>query len=338
MSLYIDRKYVLLASPQLSHFKQKSDYLFNCRCPICGDSKKNKNKARGYFYRTKDHILYKCHNCHASMSLGNFLKAIDTFLFDQYRIEVYKEANPTNVPVPAYDKLIHKPVFNYNEVGGDLYKIPSIASLPNGHFAKEYVAGRRIPEKYWKELFFAEDFRKFIDETFPEHNKNLKTGEPRLIIPFFNEKKILQGCQGRAFGKDQIRYITIRASDDMKKVFGLDRIDFTKPIHVVEGPLDSLFLENSIATMDASLHRVIGIVGDYDYIFVHDNEPRNKEILKAMRQTIETGKKVCIWSNDIEQKDINDMVLAGLKPQEIIYERQFSGMKAKLEFEMWRKA
>lgn len=332
MSLYVDRKYVVLASPQLDHFKQKGDYLFNCRCPICGDSKKNKSKARGYFYRNRDHILYKCHNCHVSLPLGKFLQTIDPFLFDQYRVEVYKEANPTNTPMPDYDKLIHKPVFEHKPIN-----LPPIASLPNGHFAKDYVMGRDIPEARWSDLYFAEDFRKFIDEAFPEHNKKLKTGEPRLIIPFFDEKNILQGVQGRAFGKDQIRYITIRASDDMKKVFGLNRIDFTKPIHVVEGPLDSLFLENSIATMDASLHRVIEMVGDYDYVFVHDNEPRNKEIVKAMRRTIDTGKKVCIWSGDIEQKDINDMVLAGLEPQEIIRKRTYQGLTAKLEFEMWRK-
>lgn len=333
MSLYIDRKYVLLLSPQLSHFKQKGDYLFNCRCPICGDSKKNKSKARGYFYRVKDHILYKCHNCHVSMSLGNFLKTVDAFLYDQYRVEVYKEANPTNVPRPDYDKLIKKPVFDHRPI-----RLPTIASLPNGHFAKDYVIQRGIPEKRWGDLYFAEDFKKFIDETFPKHDKKLKAGEPRLILPFFDEKKILQGVQGRALDNSGIRYITIRANETMKKVFGLDRIDFTKPIFVVEGPLDSLFLQNSIATMDASLYRVLEMVGDYDYVFVHDNEPRNKEILKAMNRSINSGKKVCIWPANIEEKDINDMVLAGLKPQEIIFEHIHEGLSAKLEFEMWRKA
>lgn len=333
MSLYIDRKYVLLASPQLELFKQKGDYVFNCRCPICGDSKKKKTKTRGYFYRTKDHILYKCHNCHVSMSLGNFLKTVDPYLFDQYRIEVYTEANPTNTPKPDYDQLIKKPVFEHKPIN-----LPTIESLPNGHYAKDYVIGRDIPQERWKDLYFAEDFKQFIDETFPEHNKKLIEGESRLILPFFDEKNILQGVQGRALDESKIRYITIRANEDMKKVFGLNRIDFTKPIYVVEGPIDSLFLENSIATMDASLYRVLEIVGNYDYVFVSDNEPRNKEILKAMRRNIESGKKVCIWPSNIEAKDINDMVLSGLNPQKIIDEHTYQGLKAKLEFEMWRKA
>lgn len=333
MSLYIDRKYAMMLSPQLELFKQKKDYEFNFRCPICGDSKKKKTKARGYLYRRQDHFLFKCHNCFRSLTFGQFLKQVDPYLYDQYRVEVYKEANPTNTPEPDYGKLIKRPVFEIKQIN-----LPTIESLSKGHLAREYVALRKIPVDRWKDLYFAEDFKKFIDETFPAHDKKLIEGEPRLILPFYDEKNILQGVQGRALDGSKIRYITIRASEDMKKVFGLDRVDFTKPIYVVEGPIDSLFLKNSVASMDASLYRVIEMVGDYDYVFVHDNEPRNKEILKAMSRSINSGKKVCIWPSNIEAKDINDMVLSGLDPQKIIDEHTYQGLKAKLEFEMWRKA
>ena len=123
----------------------------------------------------------------------------------------------------------------------------------------------------------------------------------------------------------------------MTKVFGLDLIDFTKPINVVEGPIDSMFLQNSLATMDSALYRVIETVGEHDYVFIFDNEPRNKDVLKTMRKTINMGRKVVIFPSSIKEKDINDMVLAGHNIFKIIEARTFQGPRAMLEFEMWSK-
>lgn len=332
MSLYIDRKYVLLVSTKLEHFKQKSEYLFNCRCKLCGDSKKHTHKTRGYFYRVKGNLFYKCHNCHASMSLGTFLKTVDPNLFSEYQMDRYKEESCGNVARPSFDFVTSRPVFEKKAT----INLPTIASLPDGHFAKEYIRGRKIPEKRWTDLYFAENFKSFCDEMYPKHDKKLLE-EPRLVIPFFDSKKILQGVQGRAFGESKIRYITIRAREDMVKVYGLDKVDFKKPIYVVEGPIDSLFLENSIASMDSALHRVIKLIGEHDFVFVYDNEPRNKETTKTMRETISMGKKVCIWPSYIEQKDINEMVLAGHDPQSIIDKHTQQGAKALLDFAVWKK-
>ena len=333
MSLYIDRKYVLLVSTKLEHFKQNSSTIFNCRCKLCGDSKRNKLKARGYFYAKKGKYFYKCHNCHVSMTLGSFLKQIDPTLFSEYQVERYKDENAAVVRKPDFvPPPMIKPVFKSKP-----FDIPTIASLPNDHYAKQYVMERMIPKEYWNDLYFANDFRMFIEKILPNNDKKLKDNEPRLVIPFFDQKNILQGLQGRAFGESQVRYITYRVEEDMIKVFGLNKVDFTKPIMVVEGPIDSMFLKNSLATMDASLSRIIQLIGDYDYVFVHDNEKRNSEIVKSMRQSINTGKKVCIWPSHIAQKDVNDMVVAGLNPQNIISQRTFSGPQAMLELEMWRK-
>ena len=59
------------------------------RCPICGDSKKNKLKKRGYFYR-KTGTFY-CFNCGTSMTGYDFLKAIcpkDVFdrIIQEYKV------------------------------------------------------------------------------------------------------------------------------------------------------------------------------------------------------------------------------------------------------------
>lgn len=337
MSLYIDRKYVQLISPKLEKFHQKSDYLWNFRCPICGDSFKNKQKMRGYIYRRKSDLFFSCHNCGSSISFGNFLKTVDRSLYSQYQLERFKNENSGNIAKPDFSSVKGLPVFEKKiEI-----KLPSIESLPDTHAAKGYVKDRKIPKESWSSLFYTEDFQSFVNEIMPDYDKYLYA-EPRLVIPFYDEKNIFLGLQGRAFVKSKVKYITIKLSDDNKKVFGLNKIDKSKKVYVVEGPIDSLFLQNSIAMMDATLYNVVSSVGNLDYTFIFDNEPRNKDIVKHMQKTIDLGKDICIWPNLVQNsKDINDMVLNGFSPsmlQAIIDQHTYNGLKAKLKFEMWRKS
>ena len=87
---FIDVKYINLLSSRLSKFKRIKADLYNCRCPICGDSQKNKSKARGYFYSVKNNTNFKCHNCGVNISLNNFLKKIDPVVYKQYTFEKFK--------------------------------------------------------------------------------------------------------------------------------------------------------------------------------------------------------------------------------------------------------
>ena len=88
---HIDSKFIGIVSSRLEKFKRVKNNLFNFRCPICGDSQKNKNKTRGYLYNVKANTNFKCHNCGASMSFNNFLKQIDGYLHKQYIMEKFKE-------------------------------------------------------------------------------------------------------------------------------------------------------------------------------------------------------------------------------------------------------
>ena len=330
MSLYIDRKYVSLVSTKLERFSQKNDYLWNMRCPFCGDSRKNKLKARGYFYRKQSNISYLCHNCGSSMSLGNFLKSQDPSLYQQYQLERFKNESSGNVARPDFSIVKSKPVFAKKALD-----LPTIASLSVDHFAKSYCVNRKLPKL--NELYYAEDFLSFIDSVFTNHGKDLPKDDKRLVIPFLDENGVLQGVQGRTLTDSKIRYITIKRDENFKKVFGLNKIDLKKPIYVVEGPLDSMFLPNALATMDSSLVSIINLVGDHDYVFVHDNEPRNKDVLKQVSRSIESGKKVVIWPDTIKEKDVNDMILAGHDVLSVIEKHIYQGLRAKLEFERWRK-
>ena len=335
MSLYIDKKYISLLAPKLDKFRQKSEYLWNFRCPVCGDSQKNKLKMRGYIYRRKSDLFFTCHNCGTGHSFGNLLKMVDRSLHSQYQMERFKNESAGNTAKPDFSMLMEKPVFNTQKK----ITLPNIESLPITQAGRAYVKDRFIPKERWSDLYYAEDFDLFVKDIFPEYDKKLYA-EPRLVIPFYDEKNILLGFQGRALVNSKVKYITIKLSDDNLKVYGLDRVDKTKKIYVVEGPIDSMFLQNSLAMMDASLYNVISTVGNYYYTFVFDNEPRNKDVCKHMQKTIAMGKSICIWPKHLDMKDINEMILRGYSPaviQGIIDSNTFSLLKAQLEFGSWSK-
>lgn len=338
MSLYTDRQYTTLLGMRLEGFLQKKDYLWTCRCPVCGDSKKNKYKTRGYFYRKQNSIFYMCHNCHVSVSLGTLIKQLDPVLFEKYQLETYQNTIRSNTKSPDFSWLKEKPVFTKKHV---VLGLPSLASLPEEHPARVYASSRKLPKL--DRLYYAEDFKSFALANFPDTSSGIKKlvdNDQRIVIPFYDENGVLQGVQGRTITNSKIRYITMKLSDECKKMFGLEKVDFTKPIYVTEGPLDSLFLDNAIATMDSSLHTVIQLVGEYSYVFVFDNEPRNKEVCKMMHKAIATGQKICIWPSNILEKDINDMVISGMsaeKVREVVDLNTFSGLEAQLKFNSWKK-
>lgn len=338
MALYIDTKFIRFLGPRLPLFKQKSEYLWNFRCPICGDSHKSKFKARGYFYRKQDKMFFSCHNCHTSLPFYKFLKQFDKGLSDQYNLENFQDS-VGRIPKKedVYESIREESKILREKLDKPI-DLPSIESLPNEHFAKTFVLNRKIPKEYHKDLFFASDFKEFIKDIYPEKYEFLKEKEPRLVIPFWDDHKNLLGVQGRALDNSKVKYITIKP-DGSKKVFGLDRLDPKKKVYVVEGPIDSMFLDNSLATMDSALYN-IRILLDLDFVFIYDNEPRNKDIVDAIYKTITLNQNVCIWPSHIEQKDINEMVLAGYDPstiQHLIDKNTFSGLRAQLEFSQWKK-
>lgn len=334
MSVFIDKKYVSLLSPKLEQFKQKSEYLWNFRCPVCGDSRKNKLKARGYVYRKKSNLFFMCHNCNASISFANLIKSVDRALYDEYVLESFKNQTHGNTPKPDFSF-----VKNSNPTKKFIENKIVLPTVDENNEAKAYLENRKIPKKYFSQLYYAEDFREFVKNIFPDYEKELYKNEKRIVIPFYDRNNILIGFQGRSILNSKIKYITIKLSEDYDKVFGLNTIDFSKKIYVVEGPFDSMFLENSIAMMDSSLTKAKTVVGDYDYVFIFDNEPRNKQIVNSIDNAIKMGYSVCVWPNHIKQKDINEMILnkySGSEIQSIIDNNTFEDLKARLQFEQWR--
>ena len=336
MSIFIDRTFLLRVSAKLPKFTQKKTDLFNFRCPICGDSSKNKTKARGYVYAKKGNYFFMCHNCGASMSFYNFLDKVDSSILKEYALERYKngEDGKANYTKPTFEVAKGTPTFKTK------IPLPSIQSLPDEHFAKEYVLNRKIPESYFSSLYFSEDFKDFVEVQMKIEKEGLKENDPRLVIPFYNEEKELVSFQGRSLGESKLRYITVKVDENNHKVFGLDRIDLQRDVYVTEGPIDSMFLDNAIATADSNLKSADRVVDKSKLILVFDNEPRNKDICRQMEQAIEEHYRLVIWPEMIEEKDINDMILSGFTSEElqdIMEKNTFQNLRAKMEFINWKK-
>ena len=332
MSSYIDLKFINDLSGRLSQFKKKTDYLYNFRCPHCGDSKKSKSKARAYFYRKKNDMFFKCHNCGLGQNLANFIKFIDPNLYSQYVLERYKNSAPAT-PTPKFD---FKPTkFKDQTILDDL---KSISDLPEDHPARLYCSKRKIPEKYFNILYFADKFGALVNKVKPNTYNN-KSEHPRLIIPFYDPTGKFFAFQGRAFGNEQPKYLTIKLDESKQKIYGLERVNFQEHIYIVEGPVDSLFIKNCVAAAGADLNLKNKIPSE-QITYIFDNEPRNGEIVKRMYDVIEKDFNIVIWPDHMQLKDVNDMILSGLTISEIkdiISKNTFSKLEALTKLNYWKK-
>ena len=319
----IDSKYIGLVSSRLHKFKRVKANLYNFRCPICGDSQKHKNKARGYLYPIKTNTNFKCHNCGASLSFNSFLKQIDPVLHKQYTMEKFKEGfTGKNFVVEEPKFEFKKPIFKKRL---DLPKASEVL------FAKEYLERRKIDPT---QFYFAKRFKEWVN-TQKQTFDTIHRDESRIIIPMYDTERNLIGFQGRSLVPNSVKYITVMLQEEAPKVYGMDQIDKGKSVYVVEGPFDSTFVQNSIA--------LCGSDGDLEYlktcdlVYVYDNEPRNKEIVSRIERCIRDNRRVVIWPNSIEEKDINDMVLAGNNIMPVLESNTYSGLEAQVQFNIWKK-
>ena len=329
---YVEDKYIRFLNTRLDKFKNVKSGLYNFRCPYCGDSKKHRNKARGYFFLKKSEYIFKCHNCGIGRSLGNFLKDQAPDLHDQFVLEKYRAGatgKGRHTPNPKYKSA--KP--NFISKVADL---ESIADLNKKHAAREYLEKRQIPQEKLSSLYYTDRFKTWINSKKPGTFKSLQNDRGRIIIPLIDEDGNWFGVQGRSLlPNTTMRYITIIFNDDKQKVFGLSNVKKDKPIHIVEGPFDSLFLENSVAMVGSDFNP--RSFDWSDYIWVYDNEPRNRQIVERISDTIDRGDKVVIWPQQVTKKDINDMILVGQNPQKIIENNTYQGIQAKIKLTEWKR-
>ncbi len=326
----------------MRNFKQKKDYLWNFSCPICGDSKKNLSKARGYVFQKGTNLFFNCHNCGVGTNLGNLIKQVDPSLHKEYVLERYKSGesgfsnfkSPSfDIPAPRFDKVAKEKHFEHAEW---------VSKLSSEHFCLVYCTNRRFLSIMVDTLLFTPNYKKFCDALVPNHGKEI-TADARLVIPFYDKYNTLIGVSGRALENSdyKLRYVTLRTNESQDKlIYGMDKVNTNELVKIVEGPLDSMFLTNCVGSGDSALIQTAKLIDAENKVLIFDNEPRNKEIVKLMNDAIKLGYNVVIWPDTMEQKDINEMVMAGFSPDEIeriISSNTFTGLRAQMKFISWKK-
>jgi hypothetical protein len=340
MSLFTDVKYLNQIGTRLPQFKRKGDYLYNCRCIICGDSQTKKTKARGYFYRADNDLFYKCHNCDASQHFGTFLKNFDSQLYRSYALERYSHgengrahARPEfEFKAPVFQPQTPAPKPNLLD-----QLLERVDTLSDDHEVRKFCRQRQIPDDQLHRLYFIDDIKK-IETVHDRYLNTIQTHEPRLVIPFRNNSCDLVGFSCRGLRGEALRYITVRINDKDPLIFGIEDLDVAKPMYAVEGPLDSLFLPNSIAVGGTGFNRLDQLFLNRELLtVVIDNQPRNSEVCKVYQKIIKAGYKVLIWPDYTSAKDINELVLQGVNAQAMIDQNTYVGLTAQLKFDNWKR-
>jgi len=339
-TLPTDVRYLGEISSRLEGFEGKGNHLWVCRCPICGDSQKNKFKKRGYFFNHKYRLTYKCHNCGASMVFSNFLKWFDTETHRKYIVELMKEGGykkSRGAPVDASTSVAD--IFSDDYVDIFVHQ-PSLADLPEDHEARVYARERMIPARLYDSLYYVEHFKRFTNMVLPEEKfANTERDEPRIVFPIRNRDKHVVGFQGRAIRPSQLKYITISLVEDERMVWGVERIDPSKRVYIFEGVMDAMLVPNSVAML-SSTNMITADISP-NQVKVYDNEARNAEVLRQMERSIKRGDAVVVWSSDNPFKDVNDMMVkGGLTTTEVLRimeHNTYQGLKAMTAFMFWKK-
>lgn len=340
-SQILERTYIGIISPSLDRFRWVDNNTANFRCPICGDSKKSKIKARGYIFLHKGKYFFNCKNCSASLRFPTLLKKISESLYDDFRHEliggdkIQKNPEPIN-NLPTEELAQNEPVNNNG--------IVPISSLPDDHIAVSYCRSRAIPEKRFSELLYTDNFKNWVVEVLgaKKYAKRHLPWDKRLLLPLRDRSGNIIGVQGRALDKNsKMRYITIKKRDLDPKIFGLDKLNLEQPVFVVEGPIDSLFLPNCIAVCGGDLNIPLSVEKENVYC-LFDNEPRAKDTIIRMENAINKGYNVLFWDIPTQYKDINDMVLkGGYSVRDILLQvkkNSARGAKAKVALNNWKIA
>lgn len=331
----IEFQYAMLLSSRLDRFKIKSrnPLRANFRCPICLDSQTSKSKMRGWLLEDKQQSLhFFCHNCGASNRFSNFLKNIDQLLYNDYIAEKYV----TKIKSPTVDVEKFKspaPIFD-----DPLKKLKHISELKLDHPVILYLESRKIPKSQYNRIFYIPKFMTWVNSVLPNKFEKFEKDHPRIILPFLDEIGKMFGCSARGFDPKGLRYISIMF-EERAKIFGLDKINFSKPYWVVEGAFDSLFLKNAVAMAGADGNSN-GLKNLENATWIFDFERRNREIHQRIERLIQKGRKVCIWPENMPGKDINEFVLSGMTPEDIekiIIQNTYSGLQASLKLAEWRR-
>lgn len=323
-------EFVNKLSHRLDKFSIKSlnPYEAIFRCPLCGDSKINKNKKRGFIYEKNRELYFTCHNECGTKRFSTLIKLVDPSLYSQYNFAMFSSSHEQeNTSTTIERKQYNIPAWCF-----------SLKDLPTDHEANKYMDSRHILPLYSfqqrkHDVYYFEDYINIINNHFIPNKFKTHYPDPRIVFPVRNTKKELIGLVGRSLiYNDSRRYSIISLYDNEQMIYNIENVDLTKKIFILEGTFDTFFIENSVAM--CGLNKLPSI---RNATFVIDNEPRNPSVIKQYEKIISAGHDIVIWPNSIEQKDPNEMYNNGINPNSIVLQNCYSGMTAKLKLQKWKK-
>lgn len=285
------------------------------------------------------------------MPFHRFVEAVDPSMYADYqkeRVVAGLWRNSSTLRITTNPSTRKTPP-ETTSPGDPLSPLLRVDTLKPDHIARLTCEKRKIPDLtrlYHCPRFYAWTNYALGVEKFSK--KALYYDHPRLVIPFLESSNggittgssgtsALTAFQGRDYDPDSDnKYVTIRIDQENRAIYGLDRLG-PGTVYALEGPIDSMFLPNGIA-FAGSDHGALGRLDRRDdIVVVYDNEPRAPLTHRKIAHAIRDGYRVCIWPKRVIQKDVNDMVLAGIDPKPIIDSRTFSGLEAELELATWKK-
>jgi hypothetical protein len=343
--MWLEAKYISMLAGSLKGLVNKGNNVWNFRCLFCGDSAKSESKTRGYILQQGQDYYSYCHNCHTTLRFDKFLERVNPGIYDQYVVEKFQETGKR-----PREHVVERRVVEENL--SRLICLPRIAFLELDHPARMYLTERLIPDHCLGSLYYTDNFNAFAGSFIPD-KYDLKIKEPRIVIPMISKSLKLLGFQGRSIGGGgKLRYITVMLSPDNPRMYGQERVDFNRTNYIFEGPLDSLFVDNSTSTCGGAIHKELGkhnLALDRSVI-VYDNEPRNSDIVALMSRAIKKDLKVVVWPSKIEQygTDINSMMIGLIDDgktfdeaktfiKRVIDDHTFSGMDAMMKLNDWKR-
>ncbi len=317
----------------LEGFVDKGNHRYNFRCKICGDSQKSTTKKRGWATEYKNNLHISCFNCDYSSSFQKFLKIYYSHLYSDFIKEKYKIGDDV--------KLKHSTVDIF-ATEYDSLNLLQIKDLPTQHISLQYLKKRKLPKEIYNEFYYSDNYALWLNTEIKKDAIDYTVKhDRRIVIPYFNQWKKIFGMQARTIEYATPKYLNYKTDTNKDFIYGLDKIDFTKIVHVVEGSLDSLFIPNCLAVSGSlsNLNGILKFTSKENIIVITDNDKNNKYTDKFQLKLIQQGFKIVIWPKGTPFKDINEAIIKGLTKEEIhsiIYNNTFQGLLALSKFKMRR--
>ena len=339
-SPWLQEQFIEEAGKSLEGFRKVRDGLYNCRCPICGDSATDPTKRRGYFIqRPESGWSFYCHNCGASQGVKWFLKTTDDELYRRYCLAAFKTQKDLSFETKRPE--IKAMSFEEQKILGSTLLV-RCSNLPKDHDALKYLEGRKVDREMASRIFWTDDFRTLVQNGTQGKYEIAKLPEKGIVFPVRNFDLKLVGWQVRdIFSEDKRRrFATCTLNGSSGELCFVPRpLDKTKPVFVVEGCIDALFIRNSVARLQAALWKFQP--EGLECIYFNDQEPRNREVAKEIHRCVDKGLRTVLLPSAFEEMDVNDLVcrlgMTGEQIEETFTEHSWKGLEAQVRYASWRR-